>query len=84
MVSMNVSLPEPMKRWAEDRVASGRYANVSDYVRDLIRQDQDAQAKLATLREALIEGENSGPSERTVERVFADARRKARARPGNG
>ena len=83
MTSMNVSLPEPMKRWAEQRVASGRYANVSDYVRDLIRQDQDAEDKLAALRAALIAGEDSGLSDRSVDAILAEARRKARARARN-
>jgi antitoxin ParD1/3/4 len=59
MATMNVSLPDQMKNWVEECVKSGRYANASDYVRDLIRQDH---IKLERLRQALIEGENSGPS----------------------
>ncbi|HMB16305.1 MAG TPA: type II toxin-antitoxin system ParD family antitoxin [Pelovirga sp.] len=59
MATMNVSLPDPMKNWVEECVKSGRYANASDYVRDLIRQDH---MKLEQLRQALVEGENSGPS----------------------
>ncbi len=59
MATMNVSLPDQMKNWVEECVKSGRYANASDYVRDLIRQDH---IKLEKLRQALIEGENSGPS----------------------
>jgi antitoxin ParD1/3/4 len=59
MATMNVSLPDQMKNWVEECVKSGRYANASDYVRDLIRQDH---IKLEQLRQALIEGENSGPS----------------------
>ncbi len=39
MATMNISLPDQMKRWVEECVQSGRYANASDYVRDLIRQD---------------------------------------------
>ena len=38
---MNVSLPDQMKSWVEDQTRDGRYRNVSDYVRDLIREDQD-------------------------------------------
>ncbi len=59
MATMNISLPDPMKAWVEECVHSGRYANASDYVRDLIRQDH---VKLEQLRQSLIEGENSGPS----------------------
>lgn len=39
--TMNVSLPEAMRSWVETRVASGEYANASDYMRDLIRHDQE-------------------------------------------
>ena len=59
MATMNISLPEQMKSWVEECVQSGRYANSSDYVRDLIRKDH---MKLEELRMALIEGENSGPA----------------------
>ncbi|MGV0033746.1 MAG: type II toxin-antitoxin system ParD family antitoxin [Candidatus Azotimanducaceae bacterium WSBS_2022_MAG_OTU7] len=59
MATMNISLPDQMKNWAEECVQSGRYANTSDYIRDLIRQDH---IKLEQLRQALLEGENSGPS----------------------
>lgn len=57
MATMNISLPDQMKSWVEECVRTGRYANASDYVRDLIRQDH---LKLEKLRQALIEGENSG------------------------
>ncbi|WP_421783832.1 type II toxin-antitoxin system ParD family antitoxin [Kiloniella litopenaei] len=59
MATMNVSLPDQMKAWVEENVQSGRYANASDYVRDLIRQDH---LRLEKLRAALIEGEQSGDS----------------------
>jgi antitoxin ParD1/3/4 len=70
---MNVSLPDPMKEWVEDRVKSGRYANVSDYVRDLIRRDQERREALVR---ALIEGEESGTSRRSVRDIAADTRAK--------
>ncbi|MEM6440662.1 MAG: type II toxin-antitoxin system ParD family antitoxin [Pseudomonadota bacterium] len=42
MATMNVSLPDQMKEWVEAQARGGRYANASDYVRDLIRRDQEA------------------------------------------
>lgn len=73
MATMNVSLPDPMKDWVEDRVKSGQYANASDYVRDLIRRDQE---KREALIQALIKGEQSGVSKRNVLQIAAEARRK--------
>lgn len=57
MATMNISLPDQMKVWIDEHVKSGHYSNASDYVRDLIRRDN---VRKETLRQALIEGENSG------------------------
>lgn len=40
MATMNVSLPDPLRDYVQNRIDSGHYASVSDYVRDLIRRDQ--------------------------------------------
>ncbi len=75
MASMNVSLPDPMRDWVQNRIDTGKYASVSDYVRDLIRRDQDATDKREVLVAALIEGEESGVSRRQVTDIL-DALRK--------
>lgn len=41
MATMNVSLPDPLRDYVQSRIDSGQYASVSDYVRDLIRRDQN-------------------------------------------
>ena len=46
MPQLNVSLPDSLKAWTDARVAEGRFSSPSDYVRDLIRRDQDAAAEL--------------------------------------
>lgn len=61
MATMNVSLPDPMKDWVEAQAATGRYANASDYVRDLIRKDQERADKIAQLQRLITEGIESGP-----------------------
>ena len=60
MATMNVSLPDPMKEWVETQTKGGHYSNVSDYVRDLIRKDQERRASVAVLQEAITEGVESG------------------------
>jgi len=77
MATMNVSLPDAMKDWVEGRAETGRYSNASDYVRDLIRRDQERQDKLTALRQMIEEGEQSGVSPRSVEDIRASARRRA-------
>lgn len=44
MATMNVSLPDPMRDYVQSQIDSGQYASVSDYVRDLIRRDQNTIA----------------------------------------
>jgi antitoxin ParD1/3/4 len=74
MSTMNVSLPEEMKRWVEQQTRSGRFGNSSDYVRDLIRRDQERQARIAHLQQLINEGLESGTSDKTM----ADIRKAAR------
>ena len=74
MATMNISLPDEMREWIESQLASGRYANASDYIRDLIRTNQ---ATTDIIRLALIEGEQSGESERTVSDIIAAERKRA-------
>ena len=80
MATMNVSLPDPMKEWVEAQAATGRYSNVSDYMRDLIRRDQEREHKLAALRRSVDEAEASGISDRSIEEIMAEARRIAAER----
>lgn len=63
MATMNVSLPDQMKDWVEQQTQGGRYSNASDYVRDLIRRDQDRAAKIAAMQRLVDEGLASGPPE---------------------
>ena len=60
---MNISLPETLKSFAEQQGSSGRYSNVSDYMRDLIRRDQARKQAITEIQDALDEGLASGPSE---------------------
>ncbi|MDD5274146.1 MAG: hypothetical protein PHU14_15695 [Methylovulum sp.] len=46
---MNISIPDPMKNWVQSQVETGVYANSSDYMRDLIRKDQERHSKTAIL-----------------------------------
>ncbi len=63
MATMNVSLPDPMKVWVESQTKDGRYSNASDYVRDLIRRDQDRASKIAEIQSLIDEGFQSGVAE---------------------
>ena len=63
MATMNISIPEQMRNWVDDRIRSGLYANNSDYIRDLIRKDQLRNRQIAVVQSAISDGISSGPSE---------------------
>ncbi|KGD65765.1 helix-turn-helix protein, CopG [Alcanivorax nanhaiticus] len=81
MSTMNVSLPEAMKKWVEQQSATGRYSNSSDYIRDLIRQDQEKKAKIARLQELVSEGLNSGTGSRSMSELKDQAIALSRQEP---
>jgi antitoxin ParD1/3/4 len=67
-----------MKAFVEERVESGRYANASDFMRDLVRREMDERDRVfAELQMLVDEGIASGISKRTPEEVFAYARERA-------
>ena len=74
MATMNVSLPDKMKQWVEDQVQTGRYGNASDYVRDLVRRDQQRAEARDEFERLIEEGIASGISDMTAEEIFAEAR----------
>ncbi|WP_404790236.1 type II toxin-antitoxin system ParD family antitoxin [Altericista sp. CCNU0014] len=61
MSTVNISLPESMKAYIDEQVATGGYGTVSEFFRDLIRQDQKRKAK-ESLETLLLEGLDSGTS----------------------
>jgi len=74
MATMNVSLPDGMKVWVEAQSQTGRYSNASDYVRDLIRRDQERNDKIAAMQKLVDEGLASAIGTRSKDELFEAAR----------
>lgn len=74
MATMNISIPDPMKDWVQSQVETGTYANSSDYVRDLIRQDQEKRKKIQALQAAITAGLQSGESDKSFDDIIQAAR----------
>ncbi len=56
-------IPAPVKAWVEARSLDGRYSNSSDYVRDLIRKDQERAESIAEIQAMITQGVESGVPE---------------------
>ncbi len=80
MATMNVSLPDPMKAWVEARLKDGSYSNASDYVRHLIRRDQERAQAISALQKAIDEGLESGEPEALDFKAFKAQMREKHAR----
>ena len=61
MTTLNVSLPDNLHKFLEERVAEGGYPTASDYLRDLVQEDQRRKAQ-DSLDALLREGLGSGPA----------------------
>ena len=68
---MNVSLPDELRTFVEEQVDEGRYGSTSEYVRDLIRRDQDRHR----LRSLLLGGATSARGPVADDSYFAALRR---------
>ena len=55
MQTMNISLPEPLKKFVDHQITEGRYSSVSEYIRELIRDDEKRRAE-GRLEALLLEG----------------------------
>lgn len=73
MATLNISLPDAMREWIDAQIEVGEYANASDYIRDLIRHDQRERD---AVRLALIDGEKSGLSNRSVLNIAQQTKRR--------
>ncbi len=59
MTTLNISLPESMREFIDRQIESGGYSTASEYIRHLIRQDQE-KAEKKQIEKLLLEGLNSG------------------------
>lgn len=82
MASMNISLPEELKDYVEGQTKHG-YSTPSEYVRELIRDDQRRRAK-EELDMLLLEGLNSGKSISVDAAFWSELKRDALAKLGSG
>ena len=82
MESMNISLPDSLKRFVDGQISTGRYSSASEYVRELIRNDEKRKAE-EQLEAMLLEGLSSAetaltPADWTAIRKEALAKVEAR------
>jgi antitoxin ParD1/3/4 len=68
-VRKTITFTEQQDQWMKAKIAGGQFTNDSEYIRDLVRRDQEKTAEIEAIRAALIEGEHSGMSTRTPDDI---------------
>ena len=86
MVKKSISVTDQQDSWIKAQIESGHFGNESEVVRELIRErqirEQESTGEIAAIRAALIEGEQSGFSDHTVDEIWEEARQRHRAKHG--
>ena len=77
-----ITLTDKQDQWIKAQIAAGEYTNDSEYIRDLVRRDQEQNAKFRALKAAIQEGLDSGISNKTVRDVWEEAESRYRAKNG--
>ncbi len=86
MVKKSISVTDRQNDWIKAQIASGHFGNESEVVRELIRErqirEEETPEEIEAIRAALIKGEQSGMSKKSVDEIWAEAR--ARRQAGRG
>jgi len=74
----SISLGEHFEGYITSQVKTGHYGNRSEVIRDALREHEERQLRVEALRQALVEGEESGAYRPfDMEQIITSARRKS-------
>ncbi|MDP3439108.1 MAG: type II toxin-antitoxin system ParD family antitoxin [Azonexus sp.] len=77
VVRKTITLTDQQDSWVKAQISAGHYTNDSEYIRDLIRREQERNGEIDAIRNALIEGEASGEPRRFDATAFKQRMRAA-------
>lgn len=78
-VRKTITLTDKQDEWIKVQIASGDFTNDSEYIRDLVRRDQEQNAKFQALKQAVQEGLDSGERDKTVTDIMEEVEARLRA-----
>jgi antitoxin ParD1/3/4 len=74
-----ITLTDKQDQWIKAQIAAGEYTNDSEYIRALIRRDQEENAAFQALKQAIQEGLSSGVSDKSVTDIMEEVESRLRA-----
>lgn len=72
-IRKTITLTDKQDQWIKAQIAAGKFTNDSEYIRDLVRRDQEQNTQFIALKQAVQEGLDSGISNKTVREVWEEA-----------
>ena len=73
VIRKSITFTEQQDAFVKSLIEQGFYTNDSEYIRDIIRKDQERRKRIVDLNEALIEGVDSGPTDATIDSIWEEA-----------
>lgn len=73
VIRKSITFTEQQDAFVKSLIEQGFYTNDSEYIRDIIRKDQERRKRIVDLNEALIEGVESGPTDATIDSIWEEA-----------
>jgi len=81
-VRKTITLTAKQDAWIKAQITAGEFTNDSEYIRDLVRRDQEQNAKFKALKAAVQDGLHSGVSDKTLGEIWAEAERRHAVKDG--
>jgi antitoxin ParD1/3/4 len=78
-IRKTVTLTDKQDQWIKAQIEAGEYTNDSEYIRDLVRRDQEQNAKFKALKKAIQEGLDSGISNKSVTDIMEEVEARLRS-----
>lgn len=75
VIRKSITFTEQQDAFIKSLIEQGFYTNDSEYIRDIIRKDQERRKRIIDLNEALIDGMESGPTDATIDSIWEEALR---------
>ena len=77
-IRKTITLTDQQDQWIKTQATAGNFADDSEYIRELIRRDQEESARVQALKAAIQEGLDSGVSDKTVPAIMGEVEARLR------
>ena len=77
-IRKTITLTDQQDQWIKAQATAGNFSDDSEYIRELIRRDQEESARVQALKAALQEGLDSGVSDKTVPAIMGEVEARLR------